>query len=307
MLSLKLNIMKNIISKIRIKITLIFFVLFYIGNTFAQQDVTIHLMPIIPQSNYTNPAFLPTAKVHVGFPLLSSVYFGLSHNGFTYKDLIKRLPNDSLELTMNNVIDKLGKKNYISANIMDEIISFGFKLKKNYFNFSLTEKLSFRFGYPRDLLSFLWKGNGQFVGETADFSGIGVNATHYREYALGFNREIIPKLTIGLRAKFLQGLFNVSTKKSDIAIEINENDFAHSINTDFLVNVSLPENAKDPLDTNKNTSSNDFDPAKYLTNMKNKGYAFDIGASYKFKEKITFAASLIDFGFIHWTSNVYNY
>ncbi|NTW33721.1 MAG: hypothetical protein HGB12_14055, partial [Bacteroidetes bacterium] len=281
-------------------------VLFYAGNAFSQEDLTIHLMPVIPQSNYTNPAFMPSAKIHVGFPVMSSYYFGLSHSGFTYKDIVKRLPNDSLEITMDNMIDKLGKKNYLSANIMEELLSFGFKVKKNYFSFSLTEKVSFRFSYPRDLLSLVWKGNGQFVGNTADFSGIGINVIHYREYAVGYAREFTPKINVGIRLKFLQGLMNVSTKKNDISINIDGNDFAHTATTDFLINMALPEGVQDPLDTNKNTKSN-FDFAKYITNMQNKGYGFDIGGSYKLNEKIAFGASLIDFGFIHWTTNVHNY
>ena len=44
----------------------------------------------------------------------------------------------------------------------------------------------------------------------------------------------------------------------------------------------------------------------YIRNTKNKGFALDIGATYEFSDKITFGASLIDFGTIRWRDGTYN-
>ncbi len=270
-------------------------------NVAAQQDLTLHLLPIVPQSSYTNPAFMPTAKVHVGFPAFSSVYLGLGHSGFAYKHLFTLRSDDSLQLTMDKVIDKLGKKNYISAQAMEEIFSFGFKVKKNYFNFSATEKISFRFAYPKDLISLAWKGNGQFIGETADFSGIGVNAIHYREYAVGYARDINNKLCVGGRFKYLQGFANIYTKHNDVTVDINENDFAHTAHTNFLVNVYLPNSILDST-AHDSIDNNDpkFDFKDYIMNGDNKGYGIDLGASYKYNDKFSFGLSVLDFGGIKW-------
>jgi len=41
----------------------------------------------------------------------------------------------------------------------------------------------------------------------------------------------------------------------------------------------------------------------YIFN-KNNGVGIDLGAIYKYDEKITLYASIIDLGFIHWGSNV---
>lgn len=275
-------------------------------NSRAQQDNIIHLMPIIPQANYTNPAFKPTPTWYFGFPALSSLYLGIGHTGFAYRDLIKKRSDDSLELRMDNMVDKLGKRNYVSLNVMEELLAFGFRYKKNYFNFSLTDKASFRFAYPRDLISLAWKGNGQFVGKTLDLSGIGVNASYYREYALGFSRDVKilkQNFVVGGRVKYLNGLMNVWTKKNDVTVQINEDDFAHTANTDFLVNMCAPDSLIMQIDSINGDSIHEkggIDAQQFFFNNTNKGLGIDLGVYYKLNDKFSFGLSLLDFGYIHW-------
>jgi hypothetical protein len=154
------------------------------------------------------------------------------------------------------------------------------------------------------LISLAWKGNGQYIGNTADFSGIGVDATHYREYAIGYARDITDKIVIGGRLKYLQGLSNISTKRSTIKYSINGEDFAYTAQTDILVNCSLPEEV---WDTSHNNNNSGFDVGKYLMNSQNKGYGIDLGGSYKLNDKFSFGASVLDLGYIHWKSGVKNY
>jgi len=265
----------------------------------AQNDVSIHLLQSVPQAIYTNPSFSPQAKVYVGFPLLSSIYFGLSHSGFAYRDVVKKRADDSLYLDLDNMLDKMGKKNYLSVNFNEELLAFGFKVKKNYFSFSATEKVSTRITYPKDLFSLLWKGNTQFLGKDADFSGIGVNLIHYREFAVGMNRQITDKLTVGIRAKALMGMANVWTEKSDITLSTDPNTYDLTARSHIIINTSLPEVAYG--------DSTDFNPINYILNSSNKGFAFDIGGTYKINDKFTVAASVLDIGKINWTTGTRNY
>jgi hypothetical protein len=182
-------------------------------NAYSQQDLTINTMPIIPQSSYTNPAFQPIPTTYIGFPALSSVYFGFCNTGFKYKDLFHyNTAEDSLNLTMGNMISKLAKVNYLSANLDEELFAFGFRAGKGYFDFSYGVKANFQFAYPRDLIKLAWQGNGQFVGNQADFSGIGINASLYKELALGYSRQVKidnENFTVGGRIKILSGLANI--------------------------------------------------------------------------------------------------
>jgi hypothetical protein len=294
-------------------------------GSMAQMDNTIHLLPIIPQSSYTNPAFKPKAKFYIGFPVLSSVYMGLAHSGFAYRDLISRDPvnSDSLDLTMDNVMKKLAENNYLSMNLNEELLAFGFKVKKSYFSFSCTEKASFRFGYPKDLIGLGWKGNGQFVdtlgtSRTMDLSGFGINFSYYHELALGFMHDVRIKtqtVTVGARVKYLKGVMNVWTQKNDLTIDIGEDDFAHAANTGFLINVCGPDSMMMMIDSINGDSINEefvfAHPEDYIFNNSNTGYGIDLGAFYKLNKDFSFGASVLDLGYISWktggTSATRNY
>ncbi|MFH0866669.1 MAG: DUF5723 family protein [Bacteroidota bacterium] len=276
--------------------------------SFSQMDNTIHLLPIIPQSSYTNPAFRPKAKFYIGFPALSSVYAGVAHNGFAYRDMIKinHANNDSLDITMDNVLNKLAKNNYLSFNVNEELLAFGFKAKKSYFSFSLTEKASFRFGYPRDLISLGCEGNGQFIGSTLDLSGTGINFSYYHEFALGYMHDVrirTETFTIGGRLKYLQGLMNVWTQRNDLTVDIAEDDFAHTANTGFLVNMCGPDSLLMQIDSINGDSIKEefeFDPQTFLLNSTNSGYGIDLGAFYKLNKDFSFGVSVLDLGYIKW-------
>jgi len=288
-------------QKIKILLSILGLIL-TINQISAQNDVSIHLLQSVPQSIYTNPSFSPQAKVYVGFPMLSSFYFGISHSGFAYRDVVKKRPDDTLYLDLDNMIDKMDKNNFLSANFNEELLGFGFRVKKNFFSFSATEKVSFRLAYPKDLFSLLWKGNTQFLDKEADFSGIGVNFSHYREFAFGMNREIIDNLTVGVRAKALFGLSNLWTEKSDITLSTDPNMYALTARSHIIINASLPESV---FDTSQNAKG--FTPMDYIFNTSNNGFAFDLGATYKINNKFTVAASVLDIGKINWKSGTRNF
>jgi len=287
-------------KKLKLNIFLIGLVfMLCIFNLKAQNDVSIHLMQIVPQSIYTNPSFTPQAKVYVGLPAISSIYFGISHSGFAYKHLVKRRADDTLYFDVDNMLNKMGKRNFLSLNYNHELMAFGFKISKNYFSFSASEKISARIAYPKDIFSLLWKGNTQFIHDPADFSGIGANFSHYREFAFGMNREIIDNLTVGLRAKILFGMANGWTEKSKITLATDPATYDLTVNSHIILNASLPDAVWD--------TAVSFDPLKYAFNNSNKGLAFDIGATYKINDKFTVAASVLDLGKIKWTTGTRNF
>jgi len=307
------------------KVAVLFFALMIAFNAYPQQDLTIHLMPVIPQSSYTNPAFKPIPKGYIGFPLLSSVYLGLGHSGFAYKDVFHySSTDDSLHFMDGTMLSKLAKTNYLSANVNEEFFCFGFKAKKSYFSFSVSDKMNFQLSYPKELVNLLSYGNGQYVGTTGDFSGLGVNASYYREYAFGFSRDVRifnQKFVIGGRYKILRGMADVYTKSKNASWGINQDDFGYTANEVFLINMTLPDPAIEKLDSighksnnnnnNNNNNKSNFDAGKFLTNKTNKGMAIDLGISYKLNNSWTFGASMLDFGYINWNtgggSSVRNY
>jgi hypothetical protein len=271
----------------------------------AQQDMTIYHMQAIPQSNYSNPALMPNLKWHIGFPALSSIYVDAGHTGFNAHQFMKISTGDTVEVNLQQLIDKMGRYNYVNLNTAIELLSFGFKIKdKHYINFSAHNKLYVRFCYPKDFFNFLHKGNGAFFDETLEFKKMGINAAHYNEYMFGYTMKYDDRWTFGAHLKVLQGLSNVYMKRSDITLNTQEEHFFITATSNMDIYASLPEEAWDEDTTG---TQEDFDPAKYITNFSNMGIGLDLGATYKMNDKLTLGASVIDLGMFRWKSGTRNF
>ncbi len=267
------------------------------GQIFSQQNLTLYNMEVVPQRMYANPAFFPSySKVNIGLPMLSSQYFNFSNSGFKYSDLVKHRSDDSLYIDYDNMLSKLKSNNYLTTAYQPDLLSFGFAIQKNYFSFNMTEKMNIRFRYPKGFMEFIGKGNGGMLGEQVNFN-FGIDAIHYREYGFGYSRKINDKLTIGGKFKYLYGMENIWTEKSDISLTTNPNDFAITAQANLKINTSI--------DTS--FGGNGFSAGKYAFGKKNRGMGIDLGGVYKLNKKFTFSGSLIDLGFIKWKQDVTTY
>ncbi len=260
----------------------------------SSQDFTLYTMSYMQQRNSLNPAFVPKSKIQIGFPALSSINFSLGNSGFKYSDVFYP-QGDSLVADFGNLVDKLKEKNYLTTNINVELFSFGFKLgDKNYIRAAATEKGFIQLQYPQGFFKFLYEGNGPSAGTPLSFN-FGLNAIHYREYAINYSREVTPALRAGIAAKYLYGMENINTKRSDITMQTNaDSAYDITLSSDILVNAS-------------GLSNSDSVNQSYFAGKKNTGFAFDLGLTYVATEKITLAASVLNLGSIAWKSDVQNY
>lgn len=277
-----------------------FFILFLLSFSFpspGQQNFNLYNMSYVPQRMYANPALLPESRINIGLPIISSLYLEAGNSGFKYADLIHPRPeDDSLEFDFANMLGKLKKNNYFTLGTNIDLLSFGFIVKeKNYFSFNATEKVFLRFRYPRDFFEFIWNGNYPSAGETLKFN-FGLDFTHYREYGLSYTRILSDKINIGGRFKYLYGMENVWTKKTDVTLYTDPTDFALTASSDIIINTAGLDSA-----------SLDNPATKYLFGSGNKGFGLDLGASYQLNEQINLSASIIDLGYIKWKNSTQNY
>ncbi len=268
--------------------------------SFAQDGNTIYFMQNIPQSNYSNPALIPNCKFYLGIPGISSVRFNLDNGSFSYNDVFTRRADDSLIIDKDKLLGALSDKNKLSYDISEQIFGMGFRVRKSYFSLGVNYKFSTNFNYSKDFMIFLLKGNSEFLGKNADFSDTKVETNAYSEIALGFSREIGKKITVGVKAKYLIGLINVYTEKSNIKIYTDPNTYDLTATTDMLIHSSSP------LDSLKNFDKQ-FKDVKWKNLMDNNGIAFDFGATYQLNKRWAFGASLIDLGSINWKTNIKDY
>ena len=276
----------------------------FASGAFAQTDLTLYNMNWTPQSMYQNPALTPETNINIGLPGISSIYAQGINSGFAWKNLFS-LNGDSLDLTVDNMLDKLAKRNYLIGNFNTDYLSVGFRSGQGYFSLNITEKVSTRATYTEDLFRLAWKGNAQFLGSKADFSGFGIDASGYREIGLGYTRDIHDdgKLKIGGRLKYLNGTWNIHTPNSDVSLETDKDFYFLTANSDFRINTSGFYSQAFGQDTSANTT---FTPANYIFG-KNHGLGLDLGVSWEMIDStLRLSASLVDLGFIRWKNDPWN-
>lgn len=272
---------------------------------FGQQGFTLYSMSNMSQSHYLNPAFSPEAKGHFSFPGMGMHSFGVSFSGFNYAQLIRsRVQDDSLEIDLNNAVKYSAKMNFISTALRDELMSFGFKINRNYFSVSMTNRLECNFLLPGDLITFAAAGNGQFIGKRASYDGLSIHINSFMEYALGFNRVLGEKenFVLGARVKALSGISNVTTKKSKLGLYTDEDMFDLTLDGSLEMSSSGIGKFIDGGDTpdTRNILSNAY-------NFKNFGLAADLGFNFKASDKVALSASVTDIGFIKWKEDIKGY
>ena len=260
----------------------------------AQQALTLYNMDVLGQSTHVNPSLIPENGMYIGIPALSSTTFLFSNSGFTYRDLHWVRPDDSVNIDIENALSKLSDKNFISFSARTNILEAGFKIKNNYFSLNVSEKVNLSLTFPKELIELVFKGNGAFIGQEIDLKSMSFDVTHYREYAIGWARALNKKVTVGGRLKYLYGMENYSSAKSNLSFYTAPDDYRIDLTSGFTINTSSQSNAS-------NGSSE-----SYLFGLKNTGFAGDLSVTYAYNERWKFNTSIIDLGQINWKSNVKN-
>ena len=85
----------------------------------------------MPQSKYYNAGSFFEYNGHFGFPGLSNISFLAFSSGFAMKDVFE----NKITLDLAGLVDSLNDKNFLNTGFGIELLSFGFKVKKNYFRF----------------------------------------------------------------------------------------------------------------------------------------------------------------------------
>jgi hypothetical protein len=284
----------------------------------AQISQTIYFMDKLPQSAIVNPAYQHSHNFHLGLPGISSVGANARINFASYNDLVFRHPrNNTLisflhpDANLSDFTSKLRESNYISPDLHINLISFGFRARRSFIRFNISERVSGRATLPGDFIKLGLQGNEQFVGMEGDFSGTRIDLNYYREYALGYAYRYNEKLNVGVRGKMLFGKANISFSDTDISLYTDPGSNNMKLHSNFTVNTSIPmtvvREGGEIKDILFHFDDDDYDPMDFVFNTRNSGFAIDLGVTYQIIEPVTFYASITDLGFINWKKDVYNF
>jgi hypothetical protein len=287
-------------------------ILLLAGRLHAQQDFILYHMPSIPQITTVDPASFPDSDLDIGIPGLSSIYGSMFNTGFSFGDIFTQqgeffLPNVDFAMDPK----KMKQNNFFILNGSLDLVFVGFKKGNNFYSFNITEKFDFTFNYPRDLVVMALEGNGNnLLGKRANFDGLGMDFTHWREYAIHWVHDVNHKFSYGARLKYLYGMENFTTKVSKMGIYTDPNTHALTFDMNFDFRTSgfpVVPIGDDLLGIGAIDSSNEeragLAPGSiknYLLGRKNAGAGIDLGFNYHLNDKLLLEASVLDLGFIGW-------
>ena len=253
-----------------------------------------------------NPAFLINQQKFTFsiFPL-SGMSVGYN-NQETIKGMLKDLLSGSLDTTSMSIIFKsLLKRDLFSQRFETSLLNFGYHSKIGSFNFRINEIEQIRSGLKGDFTQFISNPAFQTI-KLNQPQNLYADAVHYREYSLGYAREIVQnKLAVGLRAKIY---FGKATLFSEVPGEVTTNNGSYYLETSGSIRTSLPLDFiinRDLIVKGANPKEN-YTVMNYLFNSKNLGTGIDLGLIFKVNPKILLSASVVDFGRINWDSDLNN-
>ncbi len=291
---------------------LILFFLFALKTVQSQHSQTLYHMDRLPQITTMNPALQPECNFFLGLPGISGLNMNFGNDFVNYEDVIFQSPNNDSLITflhpdakIDDFLNTLNEKNAIFLESSVNLFSFGFRAGEGYFTFGTTLKSEFNYAIPKDLISLVLKGNEQFAGETAEFGNFSLNTNNYVELALGYSQNVFDNLSIGFKAKYLNGITSFTSKKFDLGLYTSELGDSMSLTADIEMQGVAPVSiTTDSLGYIDEINEKDIGISDAFTNP---GFAFDIGATYRPTDDILISASIVDLGFISYQNFAHTY
>ena len=268
-------------------------------SAFAQRNLSLYNMYGAPQSYGLNPGRMPQSNGYLTIPAIGNLGASLSNTGFNYASITPEEDTTGTDNTtffdnaFNSLLSGLKPENRLLLDFHAGWLDFGMRSGRNFFSLSASENINIQADYPKaifELFNEISLGDTLSQPKIYDLSSMGLNILHYRSYALGFTRQITPRLSAGARIKYLDGLGSISTRNTDFQFE---ND---ALNAALNINGSLE------VSSSGLTTFTD-DGVSYLRGGGNTGMAFDLGASYS-TGKLDLSASILNIGRITWKKDI---
>ncbi|MFT5724692.1 MAG: hypothetical protein ACI9JN_001813 [Bacteroidia bacterium] len=283
----------------------------------GQNNLTLYNMKPIPQKFYANPANQSDAKIFIGVPGISSTYMDFGLTAFKLRDILDAIHTDAngkSTFLISDFTKGFKKKNFISVSNSVDLLSFGFKLKNNYFFVNASIVNNARFAAPGDFFQFITQGNGgSNLNRKFDF-GFGLDMMSYGEIGLGYSRKLMnERLTVGGRLHLIKGIAVLTTNESTFNFTTDKQTFDYTLQSNIEINSANSFSDIDgfnPFDTlnSKINNPGDFtETVNSILGSSNRGMAIDLGVVYRPTKKITVSASIINLGKITWNTNTYNW
>ena len=285
----------------------IFILSAFVSNGQVRQPHSLYFLETIPQVSQMNPAIQPRANGYVMLPL-ANVNFDFCLD-IAVKDILQKhggkwdVPLEK-NYSYSDLRKATGKKaTMINMGIDLDIIGFGFRTGKSYWQFGVSEHITANFGLPSDLFKITEDGFPN--GTKLDFSPLRIQSLAYVQFLIGYSNKLNDRLSIGVNIKPMFGQaavaskfekFEMNTGKKQWDVDEKFNLYSSS----FIEDVEFKENGD--IDNVNFKEFGDYGGSDWINFVigSNPGIAMDLGAVYKIDERFTVSASLNNLGFISW-------
>lgn len=255
--------------------------------------------------NYTyryqlNPAYGNQSNF-VSIPALGGLNVAMRGN-LNVKDIFHVVDGKTVLFTnpavSASVLGNLHDNNRLGADIKINILSGGFKAWGGYNTVSVNARADIHAGIPYSLFDLAKNG---ISNRTYDIRDVNAEANGYAEIAFNHSRDIpqVPGLRAGAAVKFLVGVASFKTDLKEADITLGENEWTGTTNGDIYANIGgfqyetklndrgEPYVSGMNMDGDGSVGPNGF------------GMAFDLGASYKWRD-FNFSFAMLDMGWISY-------
>ncbi|MFA7081706.1 MAG: DUF5723 family protein [Bacteroidales bacterium] len=281
-------------------------IIFAVKGVKAQYTDISYFMRNVPTSFKMNPANTPVAKFYLNMPL-AGINLEFATSGFSYSDIITRRADDSLQVDLNKFYNKLTDKNYVKFSNNIELFGLGFQAgKKNYISIGLDLSMDGNINFSKGLFGFIIDGTETENKKSEFINNKIISLNAFIAPSISYSRVVNDKLTVGARVKLPMGIANITTDKSELSLDFNDNKITATSN--FLIRTSNIMGSFNftGLDSASSMEFKTSDNASDIINnaKKNIGLAFDLGGSYKLNNTMVVSLSIQDLGYINWGGNV---
>jgi hypothetical protein len=271
----------------------------------AQTNLIFYLSGDQMNSPNLNPAFLMSQqKFTFSFFPISGMSVGYNNQSIINNMLIDVVQGNRSQDKFKGIFRSMLKTGLFYQRMEIPYFNFGYHSKLGSFNFRIKDNMQVMTALNGEVSDFLSSSSHLSV-QLNQPQTFPVNALYYREYSLGYAKEIIKdKLTAGIRAKIYFGKFGLVSDVQGVAVRKDDNNFY--IQTSKQLKLSFP--AKIIQDENRFLTSistaDNFSVGEFLLNSSNTGSGFDIGFNYRVNADLVISGSVIDIGKINWKSDI---
>lgn len=264
----------------------------------AQQELGLFYMQDLFQSQEINPAFAAERKgLTVALP---SLYFNLDLP-VAYNDVVEQNEDGDNIISIDKLLAESASEDRLLSHVHLQTLGAGFNLLGWRWSVQHQVKLNEFLEYPREMLDIGWNGNAAYIGQTVPI-GPEFQLVAHNEFSLAAAKKL-GKLGIGVRAKYLTGIGDASTSRTDATLFTSDDVYQLELTTDYQVNSSAFVRIEEIDDVEVDIDNYDWEDV--ITS--NAGWGLDIGLTYDLTEKLQLSASVMDIGQIQWDEQVENY